>query len=133
NNYQIDDKEVIARTNNIIERYNHRFREIFMNTYPNITAFVVAIRAEFEIYSQNCIFSELTLLHISAELFVSYCHETQSIDQYFVPCAWALMSSKSAYLYCKILYMIVALPAYHFLPRVDVADFESALLEAIKY
>ncbi|KAF0987698.1 hypothetical protein HZS_7867 [Henneguya salminicola] len=54
NIHEIDDKEMIGRTNNALERYNRRFGKIFMNAHPNLSAFVIAIRNEFEFYSEKC-------------------------------------------------------------------------------
>lgn len=51
---QVNDEILVGRTNNALERYNRRFGEIFMNAHPNITAFVMAIRSEFEFYSERC-------------------------------------------------------------------------------
>ncbi|KAF0986091.1 hypothetical protein HZS_5178 [Henneguya salminicola] len=40
--------------NNAFERYNRRFGELFINAHPNLSAFLIAIRNEFEFYSERC-------------------------------------------------------------------------------
>ncbi|KAF0987957.1 hypothetical protein HZS_3785 [Henneguya salminicola] len=43
-----------GRTNNALERYTQRVGELFSNGHLNISAFVMAIRAELEFYLERC-------------------------------------------------------------------------------
>jgi hypothetical protein len=51
----------------------------------------------------------------------------------YVPCVWALMTSKDEYLYCSVLHEIIVLLKYRWEPKIIVIDFERALLNTIKY
>jgi hypothetical protein len=50
-----------------------------------------------------------------------------------LPCVWALMTSKSEYLYCEVLHVIFVTLQYHWKPAVIVVDFEKALLNSVRY
>ncbi|KAF0985530.1 hypothetical protein HZS_7338 [Henneguya salminicola] len=41
------------RTNNCLERYNRRIGDFFLNTHPNLTAFISVIKVEFNFYSEK--------------------------------------------------------------------------------
>ncbi|KAF0985931.1 hypothetical protein HZS_5394 [Henneguya salminicola] len=43
-----------GRANNELERYTRRFGELYINEHQNISAFVMAIKVEFEFYSESC-------------------------------------------------------------------------------
>ncbi|KAF0988537.1 hypothetical protein HZS_6387 [Henneguya salminicola] len=47
-------KNMAERTNTTLEKYNRRFGQSFLNGHPNISAFVIVIRGEFEFYSERC-------------------------------------------------------------------------------
>ena len=50
-----------------------------------------------------------------------------------VPCVWALMTSRSEYLYCVLLHELIVLLKYRWCPKVCVVDFEKALLGAVRH
>lgn len=50
----IDTNQCMGRTNNYLERYNRRIGEKFINSHPNIYAFVSVIQEEEEYYSNLC-------------------------------------------------------------------------------
>jgi hypothetical protein len=50
-----------------------------------------------------------------------------------IPCAWALMTSKSEYLYCEILHVICVSLKYFWKPVVVVIDYMRALLNSLRY
>lgn len=49
--YSINDKELLRRTNNSLERYNRRLSNKFLDAHPNIISSIAVIKAEEEYYS----------------------------------------------------------------------------------
>ncbi|KAF0989953.1 hypothetical protein HZS_7877 [Henneguya salminicola] len=43
-----------GRANNALKRYSRRFGQLFLNGHLNIAVFMMAIRAQFEFYSERC-------------------------------------------------------------------------------
>lgn len=53
--------------------------------------------------------------------------------QLYIPCVYALTTTKNEYMYCTILHEIVVLSKYMWMPSSIVVDFEQALINACKY
>lgn len=51
----------------------------------------------------------------------------------FIPCVYALMSSKHEYLYSVVLHEIIFLLEFKWMPKFITCDFEIALIKALKY
>ncbi|EPZ32240.1 hypothetical protein O9G_004215 [Rozella allomycis CSF55] len=53
-------------------------------------------------------------------------------SEMFVPCCYALVTAKNGWLYSEIFHMLVTLLNYRWLPKLMTADYEKALIKAIK-
>jgi hypothetical protein len=51
----------------------------------------------------------------------------------FIPCVWALLTSKSEYLYCCLLHELIVLLEYRWMPKLCTVDFEKGLINAVQH
>ncbi|KAF1741543.1 hypothetical protein MXB_2273 [Myxobolus squamalis] len=57
-------------------------------------------------------------------------HRIRPTSTVYAPYAWAFMSTKEEYLYCKVLHACIVSLKYHWLQKLVVEDVENALMNA---
>lgn len=50
----------------------------------------------------------------------------------YVPCAFALVTGKSEYIYCELFHQLIMIMEYNWMPKIITTDFEKALISAVK-